>query len=144
GAVADLDRAAALGSTPSERAGARRWAALALINGGDLAAADDRLQRALSDLAPRPNDPELVNVLYHLAQLRWHEGRHRDAYEIAERCLREAEKTANPKAIARGYEMLALACHSLGEWKEGMGFEEKRQSLVGGALDVAQAFDVHL
>jgi hypothetical protein len=40
--------------------------------------------------------------------------------------------------------MLALACHSLGEWREGVGFEEQRQSLVGAQVDVAQAFDVHL
>jgi hypothetical protein len=40
--------------------------------------------------------------------------------------------------------MLALACHSLGQWREGAAFVDRRQSLVGGQVDVAQAFDVHL
>jgi tetratricopeptide (TPR) repeat protein len=150
-AVHDLDTAAGLTRpadgwqpTPGERAQARRWAALACIAAGDLEAAQVRLHAALADLAASPGDPELPNVLYHLAQLRWHEGQHREAYEIAERCLREAEHVGDPQTIGRGYEMLALACHALGEWRDGLGFEAKRQQLVGSAVDVAQAFDVHL
>jgi DNA-binding SARP family transcriptional activator len=150
-AVSDLDDAAALhhprdGYRPSagERALARRWAALAFITMGDLRAARERIESAIAELADEPDHPELVEVLYHLAQLYWHEGRHRDAYRAAERCLEAAEKRGEPGALARGYEMLALACHSLGEWREGAGFEDRRQSLVGAVVDVAQAFDVHL
>jgi ATP/maltotriose-dependent transcriptional regulator MalT len=40
--------------------------------------------------------------------------------------------------------MLALACHSLGAWQEGNAHEAERQALTDGALDVDQAFDVHL
>ena len=47
-----------------------------------------------------------------------------------------------PEHIAKGYEMLALACHSLGEWKQGREYEERRGRI--GTLDVASAFDVHL
>lgn len=150
-AVRDLDAAAALKRSsdgwrpsPGERAFARRWAALALITVGDLEGANERVEAAIEELSLDPYHPELAEVLYHLAQLRWHEGRHREAYEAAERCLEAAEKRGEPQTLARGYEMLALACHSLGEWREGVGFEERRQSLVGASVDVAQAFDVHL
>ncbi len=150
-AVADLDAAAALSRpedgwrpSPGERAFARRWATLALITVGDLESAREHIETAVEDLSQDPDHPEVAEVHYHLAQLRWHEGRHREAYQAAERCLEAAEKHGEPQALARGYEMLALACHSLGEWREGAGFEEQRQSLVGAQVDVAQAFDVHL
>jgi hypothetical protein len=40
--------------------------------------------------------------------------------------------------------MLALACHSLGEWQTGIAYEQQRAALAGPALDVTDAFDVHL
>jgi hypothetical protein len=40
--------------------------------------------------------------------------------------------------------MLALACHSLGEWQLGLDYEEKRSEIAGPELDVGDAFDVHL
>jgi hypothetical protein len=50
----------------------------------------------------------------------------------------------DPTAIARAFEMLVLACHSLGEWQSGISFEQQRTALVGPSLDVTEAFDVHL
>jgi tetratricopeptide (TPR) repeat protein len=150
-AVRELDAAAALvresdGWRPSraDRAKARRSAALALITAGDLAQANRRLEAAMEDLAGEEHSSEYPNVLYHVAQLRWHEGRHSDAYGVAERCLQVAERQGDPKIIAKGYEILSLSCHSLGEWKKGIEFEERRRALVGSTVDVAQAFDVHL
>lgn len=151
-AVQHYDSAAALlrtsdGWRPSEgkRAKARRGAALALITAGRLDEADSRLQAAMSELAAGEGmNRELPNVLYHLAQLRWHEGRHDEAYAVAEQCLREAERQDDTAAIAKAYEMLSLSCHSLGQWSSGVEFEERRRTLVGSTVDVAQAFDVHL
>ena len=40
--------------------------------------------------------------------------------------------------------MLALAAHSLGDWQQGLKFEEQRSALAGPGLDVTEAFDVHL
>jgi hypothetical protein len=40
--------------------------------------------------------------------------------------------------------MLALACHSLGEWQQGLNFEQQRSTLIGPNLDVTEAFDAHL
>ncbi len=126
-----------------DRAQARRWAALALITNGDLEEADQRLAIALEEAADG-GQCELPDLLYHVAQVRWHEGDYREAFRVAERCLAAAEETGNVDAVARGYEILSLACHSLGEWRDGVSFEEKRQSLIGAAVDVGQAFDVHL
>lgn len=150
-AVSQLDEAASLrrladGWRPAapDRARARRCAALALITAGNLVEADRRLDEALRDLEGEETSGEYPHVLYHLAQLRWHEGNHQEAYAVAERCLREAERHGDPQLIAKGYEILSLSCHSLGEWKSGMEFEERRRALVGSTVDVAQAFDVHL
>ena len=68
----------------------------------------------------------------------------REAFDAAQKSLAVAERLNDPNAIARAFEMLALACHSLGEWKSGIEFEERRRALVGSTVDVAQAFDVHL
>jgi DNA-binding SARP family transcriptional activator len=150
-AVADLQAAAALknrttGWQPgdAQRARALRLSALALIERGDLNGAETDLDEALA-LLRRDNSPSEMSSLYYLySQLRWHQDRHQDAYGLAEKCLVEAEKLDDPYAVARGYEMLALACHSLGEWRKGTEFEERRRNLAEGGLDVASAFDVHL
>jgi tetratricopeptide (TPR) repeat protein len=146
-AVRTLDHAVALSHgdwrpTPGERARAARFAAFSLITVGDLDGATRRLDRALADLPP--GDPEIAETLYSAAQLRWHDNRYREAYELSERCLAEAERHGVPHIIARAYEMLALACHSLGEWKQGIEHVDKRTALTGGALDATTAFDVHL
>jgi DNA-binding SARP family transcriptional activator/tetratricopeptide (TPR) repeat protein len=148
-AVRQFDDAAALsrdGWQPSrtDRAKAIRCAALALITSGNLVEANDRLQSAMNVLAGEEESSEYPHVLYLLAQLRWHEGRHSEAYAVAERCLHEAERQGDPQVIAKGYEILSLSCHSLGQWKNGIEFEERRRALVGSTVDVAQAFDVHL
>jgi DNA-binding SARP family transcriptional activator len=149
GAVRDLDAAATLTSgdfqpSVTQRALVRRVAALALIQGGRLAEAGERLEDAEAALRGAKNDPELPPVLYLLAQLRWHQERFDEARELAQRSLAEAEARGDRAAMAKGHEMLALACHSLGAWQEGHAHEKERQSLADGTLDVDQTFDVHL
>lgn len=149
GSVRDLDAAAALTTadfqpSATQRALARRVAALALIQGGRLEEAGERLCDAEAALRGAKNDPELPPVLYLLAQLRWHQEKYAEAKELAQRSLAEAEARGDRAAMAKGHEMLALACHSLGAWQEGHAHEKERQSLAEGMLDVDQAFDVHL
>jgi tetratricopeptide (TPR) repeat protein len=149
GAVRDLDAAAALdmnGFRPSatETALVKRIAALALIQGGRLSEAGKRLEDAVAALHDSHDDPELPAVLYLFAQLRWHEEKYAQAKELAERSLVEATARGNRNAMSKAHEMLALACHSLGAWQEGNAHETERQVLADGALDVDQAFDVHL
>ncbi|MDX1600480.1 MAG: BREX system ATP-binding domain-containing protein [Anaerolineales bacterium] len=129
---------------PEQRALVHRQAAIRLITSGQLDQAETELEDALEELEGRPESLEHARVLYNLAQLRWHQNRYSEAFEIAERSLGVAESLEDREAIARAYEMLALACHSLGEWKQGMDFEQRRESLTGTDIDVDSAFDVHL
>ncbi|MFZ5478157.1 MAG: ATP-binding protein [Myxococcota bacterium] len=141
-AMTHLDDAAAVATTPEMRANALRLGSLAAVTGGELVRADTFLARARAAIAD--DSPALPNVLYQTAQLRWHESRYADAYALSEQCLAVAERHGDKDALAKGYEMLALACHSLGAWKEGVASERRRQEVVGHAVDVASIFDVHL
>ncbi|HXJ22114.1 MAG TPA: BTAD domain-containing putative transcriptional regulator [Polyangia bacterium] len=149
GAVRDLDAAAGLSvdefrPTPTQTALVRRVAALALIQGGHLDEAGRRLDDAVRALGDSADDPELPAALYLFSQLRWHQERFAEAKELARESLDEAERRQDRRAMAMGHEMLALACHALGAWQEGQAHEQQRQGLADGALDVGQAFDVHL
>jgi tetratricopeptide (TPR) repeat protein len=127
-----------------QRCSALRLAGLASIEAGNLEVAEVHLDGALAALGDEDAPSERCNLYYLYSQLRWHQERFSEAFELAERCLAVAEQTGNVEAIAKGYEMLALACHSLGEWKKGRDFEEQRKEVADGTLDVASAFDVHL
>jgi len=92
----------------------------------------------------REDAPEYADVLYNVAQVHWHRGKYGEAFEAAQKSLGMAERLNKAEAIARAFEMLALACHSLGEWQAGIQYEQKRAAVVGPTLDVSDAFDVHL
>jgi DNA-binding SARP family transcriptional activator len=119
-------------------------AAVALITAGNIEDADGYLQNALSIMGDRQDAPEFADLLYNLAQLHWHRNEYKQAMEVAQRSLVIAERLNKPDSIARAFEMLALACHSLGEWQEGIAYERQRSELAGAGLDVTDAFDVHL
>ena len=107
-------------------------------------AAETHLQLALSIANEQADAPEIADLFYNIALLHWHKGEYQEAFEAAQKSLSIAERLNIPEAIARAFEMLALACHSLGEWQQGLVFEEKRTLLAGSGLDVTDAFDVHL
>jgi DNA-binding SARP family transcriptional activator len=119
-------------------------AAVALITAGNIEAADSHLQKALSIMGDNENAPEYADLLYNLAQLHWHRNEYQQAMEVAQRSLAIAERLDKPDAVARAFEMLALSCHSLGEWQAGISYEQQRAELTGAGLDVTDAFDVHL
>jgi DNA-binding SARP family transcriptional activator len=126
----------------NERITVLRLAAGAHMNIAQLDAADRLLQQAM-DLADAKS-AEFPELLCNVAHLRWNQGRAKDAYATAQRAVAEADRSGDREALAKAYEMLALACHSLGEWREGMDFVEKREEIVGHAVDVAEVFDAHL
>jgi tetratricopeptide (TPR) repeat protein len=119
---------------------------MALITAGDADAAGKHLQAALAEIDNQnPKDAaEYAFVLYNIAQLHWHRNDYQQAFDAAQRSLAIAERLSDPIAIARAFEMLALACHSMGEWRQGLQFEAQRSALAGSTLDVTEAFDVHL
>lgn len=131
-------------SAPEDRVRLRCAAAKALITSGDMELAESHLRLALSEVNEQMDTSEFAYLMYTMAQLHWHKGEYQEAFDAAQKSLEIAERINKPNAIARAFEMLALACHSLGEWQKGLAFEEKRAVLAGPALDVTDAFDVHL
>lgn len=149
-AVARFEQALALPANDGwqlarrDRARLHRGAAVTLLTAGDTTAAEEHLRTALAEVDEREDAADYAYVLYNVAQLHWHRNEYREAFEIAQRSLAIAERLNDPTAIARAFEMLALACHSLGEWQNGVNFEQQRAALAGPSLDVTEAFDVHL
>lgn len=149
-AVECFERALALQSTESwtparhDQIRLHCSAANALITAGDMRAAETHLQLALSIANEQADAPEIADLFYNVALLHWHKGEYQEAFEAAQKSLGVAERIHRSEAIARAFEMLALACHSLGEWQKGLHFEEQRALLAGSGLDVTDAFDVHL
>lgn len=129
---------------PNEVARAHAGAAMALLSAGDTDAAQSHLQAAEAQVSPDENASEYADILYNVAQLHWHRNEYHESFEAAQRSLEIAEQLDDDQAVARAFEMLALACHSLGEWQLGLDFEEKRSAIAGPELDVTDAFDVHL
>jgi tetratricopeptide (TPR) repeat protein len=117
---------------------------MALITAGKTTEAEVHLRAALTEVDEHEEAAEYAHVLYNVAQFHWHLGEFREAFEAAQKSLAVAERLNDSSAIARAFEMLALACHSLGEWQQGLDFEKQRSLLKGSGLDVTEAFDVHL
>jgi predicted ATPase len=128
----------------TDRVRMHRGAAMALITTGDTDAAEVHLMTALDLMKDAEETADYAMLLYNIAQLHWHRNEYQQAFAVAQRSLGIAEQLNDPAAIARAFEMLALACHSTGDWQQGLLFEEKRAELAGPALDVTEAFDVHL
>jgi DNA-binding SARP family transcriptional activator/tetratricopeptide (TPR) repeat protein/energy-coupling factor transporter ATP-binding protein EcfA2 len=129
---------------PNERARAHAGAAMALLTAGDTTAAEAHLVAAQNEIDPGAYASEYADILYNVAQLHWHRNEYEEAFGAAQRSLEIAEQLDEPGAVARAFEMLALACHSLGEWQLGLEFENRRSAIAGPELDVSDAFDVHL
>lgn len=129
---------------PNERARVHAGAAMALLTAGDTEAAETHLKAAQELIDPESSASEYADILYNVAQLHWHRNEYDQAFAAAQRSLEIAEQLDDTNAVARAFEMLALACHSLGEWQLGLDFEEKRSAIAGPELDVTDAFDVHL
>ncbi len=119
-------------------------AAVALITAGRLDTVEAHLRTALGEVDEQEDAAEYSDLLYNVAQFHWHRGEYREAFDAAQKCLAVAERIGKPEAVARAFEMLALVCHSLGEWQTGIQFEQQRATLVGPDLDVTDAFDTHL
>jgi DNA-binding SARP family transcriptional activator len=83
-------------------------------------------------------------AFYVLAQLRWHRGQHREAWEAAERAAIAAEASGDVRRRARAYESLALACHALGDWEKGVSYELRREALGLAGFETDVALDGHL
>jgi len=148
--VGHFEQALALPSTetwksaPRDRARLHRAAATVFITGGNLAQGESHLKAALAEVDENEEASDYALLLYTLSQYHWHNNEYQEAFNAAQKSMEIAERLDDQDALANAFEMLALTCHSLGEWQSGLQFEQKRASLVGDELDVTSAFDVHL
>ena len=130
---------------PGDRVRLHRSAARSLITAGRAVESERHLQTAMGIMAGTGQASlDYANLLYDVALWHWHNNEHQEAFETAQRSLDIAERLNDVTARAQAYEMLALACHSLGEWQQGLNFEQQRSMLIGPNLDVTEAFDAHL
>jgi len=146
-ALEHFERARALltegnGESVAEAIELDRLVADALITMGDYEAAEARLDDALGRVGGDAQQRSML--LLSQAQLHWSQERHEEARALAQRVVEVGEQSGDPDTLARGYEMLAMACHSLGQWRQGMDYVQRRQKIVGDAIDVARAFEAHL
>jgi len=131
-------------SAPRDRARLHRASATVFITGGNLPQGEAHLKAALSEVDENEDATDYALLLYTLSQYHWHKNEYQEAFDAAQKSMEIAERLNDQDALANAFEMLALTCHSLGEWQSGLQFERKRASLAGHELDVTSAFDVHL
>lgn len=149
-AVARLEQALATPQSPDWRPPRRdearlhHMAAVMLLNAGKMAEAESHLQAALATIDEHDDAGEYAYACYHVALYYWHLGEFQKALEAAQKSLAIAERLHDQISLARAFEMLALVCHSQGEWQRGLEFEQQRALLTGAELDVTEAFDIHL
>lgn len=150
-AVSYLEAALALAPTDdwqptiNDRVRLHRLIARTLISAGHAAVAEEHLLVAMEIAADNALvSADYAQLLYEVAMWYWHRNEYQEAYEVAQRGLEVATRLNNPEAIGNAYEVLALCCHSLGEWQQGLAYEQQRAALVGSDLDVTIAYDVHL
>jgi tetratricopeptide (TPR) repeat protein len=115
------------------------------ILGGEVAEAAQLLEITEAAISSQWADYRTARTYYLLAQLRWHNGRYVEALDAAERALAVARSSGDPRERSQAYEVLALACHALGDWQRGVGYELERQQLaIEDGFDVDEALEAHL
>ncbi len=118
-------------------------AALTRILQGDLSGGATLIGHIQRSLAAEMPAYVTARTYLLLSQLRWHSGRFSEALDAAERAV-AATRESPAAERAHALEMLALACHALGDWRRGLDAEMARQALdLGDGFDVDEAFEGH-
>jgi tetratricopeptide (TPR) repeat protein len=66
-----------------------------------------------------------------------------EAYEVAQKALRHANKVEANTEASQACEILAMTCLPLGRWEEGLKYEMERQ-VYGWSPEIVVATDAHL
>src|SRR5258708_24802030 len=106
-----------------DRARLHRGAVMTLITAGKAGEAEAHLRTALAEVGEQEEAPEYAHVLYNVAQFHWHLGEIREAFDAAKKTLAVAERLNHPNDVPPAFEMLRLACPSLGDLQQGLAFE---------------------
>jgi tetratricopeptide (TPR) repeat protein len=132
------------GEGTDDAARRHRKAAYQLILQSRLDEAERHLAAARKDLDESSNQVELARLHYTVSHLHWHRLEFEPAKNAAEASLRAAEKADSQPDKMLAYEALALTHLPMGDWKRGMEYESRRQSLCDLNQDIAAISDVHL
>jgi DNA-binding SARP family transcriptional activator len=121
-----------------------RKAARASLRLWDIASAAPHLAEAEGLLATTPDERERGRVSMVRAHLLWQSGQYDQAEDAAEESIALAQRHGGPTDLANGYEVLAIALHFRGSWREGLHLEIER---LGSSLDddahLAHVVDMH-
>jgi DNA-binding SARP family transcriptional activator len=121
-----------------------RKAARAALRLWDVGAAAPHVADAEALLAAHPDEGERGRLSMVNAHLLWQSGRYDEATEAAQHSIRLAQTHGDQTDVANAYEVLAIALHFRGTWKEGLHLEIEG---LGTALDeeahLAHVVDMH-
>lgn len=73
----------------------------------------------------------------------WHQNRLEEAYDVAQKARRKAQKADAEAEASQACEILAMTCLPLGRWEEGLKYEMERQ-YHGWSPEIVVATDAHL
>jgi len=137
--------AAISGSEMADIRRLRRKAAYRYTLAGNLESAWRHLSEAIT-LAPATRDLEWVRLQYTQAHYHWQRNEFAEALAMARESLSVAEALGPDGSgdAAKAYEMMALCCAPLGEWRHGLEYEAQRLSRVDLNRYLADVSDVHL
>ena len=122
----------------------RGKAALSAISAGEAEKGSEHLAGMLDAMTEESPDLAVAMTYNLLAQFQWQSAKHQEALEAAEKALLAAHSSGDDEETAKVYEVLALACHSLGDWQKGIEYYMSHNELGGGGFAMDTAFDSHL
>lgn len=122
----------------------RGKAALSAITAEEIGRANELLNTMLDVITEQSADQAVARTYSLLAQLQWHSAKHTEALAAAETAILAAHSSGDDEEQARAYEVMALACHSLGDWQKGIEYDMNRNELGVSGFDVDSTFDAHL
>ena len=120
-----------------------RKAAYRFALSGDLDRAWQHLTLAL-ELTDGFRDIEFAHLQYALAHYYFQKNDFAKALQVAQESLAVAKELGDDDAITQAYEIMALCCVPLGEWRMGMDYEDQRIGRADFNRHLADISDVHL
>lgn len=118
----------------------RKMAVVAIFR-TEIARSDEYLEKAFNLVGedPRSQARLFITKALHL----WHLNQLEEAYGVAQKARRKAQKAGAKAEASQACEILAMTCLPLGRWEEGLKYEMERQ-YHGWSPEIVVATDAHL
>jgi len=120
-----------------------RKAAYRFALAGNLDRSWQHLTSAL-ELTDGVRDIEFAHLQYALAHYHFQRNDFAKALQVAQESLAVAKELGDDDAITQAYELMALCCVPLGEWRMGMDYEDQRIGRADVNRHLADISDIHL